>query len=205
MEQLVQLAQAIGFPAVAVLVVLLVYKDRNKANDTTELTLAKIAGDSTSQIANVYKEMGGLRQELGMAQGQVIVIQDNFRTEQGRWQSGNESLKDKLRSVQETVERQTITISRHEGRIAELEGESKRKDEIIASKEHELVGLTEAKARLEVTVNNQTEQIESLNRKIGSLTAPVPKSLDETIPIPEIPATVTDVTTPEIPSENPSL
>lgn len=180
MEQtIISVVQAIGVFAVLALIAALYIRDGGKANNQTELTIAKIAGDSTTQIAAVYKDMGALRQELGMAQGQYIASQDNFKAKQLEWQATQESMKDKLRTVQDTVERQSATISRHEGRIAELETESTRKTEIINAKEAKIVELATQNTRLQGTVDNQASELERLNKSIQLVTRA--QTLDDTI------------------------
>lgn len=184
MTEFIQLVKDIGPAMGIVLVIVLLLYDRSKAETKTENTVSDIAGSSTRELSEMRKEVGDIRQQLGMAQGQNIILMDNLKTLGQKHEAAETVTKDKIYVLQEKVEKQTITISRHEGRIIELEKESKQKDEIIATKEHEIVELKIDNARQKVLIETQETTIGSLNRRIELMTRV--QSLDETIPIPEL-------------------
>lgn len=190
MEALLTIVKDIGpFAAVLLVIVFLLY-DRSKGETKTETANAQIALDATEQnfkrtdqIAEVYKQIGDIRQELGRSQGQVIILQDNLKTSELKREAEALLMKDKIFVLQEKTDRQAATIARHEGRIAELETESMRKDALIAAKENEIIELKIDNAKLRVMIETGEESIKTLNRKLELMTRV--QSLDDTIQLAE--------------------
>lgn len=118
-----------------------------------------------------------------MAQGQLIVLQDNLKTFEQKRDANEVITKDKIYALTEKVEKQTILISRHEGRIGELETEGKRKDEIIATKEHEIIDLKMENTRQKFTIETQEKQLAQQERALQLVTRA--QTLDDTIQLTE--------------------
>lgn len=190
MTEIIQLIQAIGFPAVAVLLIIQIVSSNSKKENVTGTTVAKIASDSTEEafenadkLVDVYKQFGDLKQELGRAQGQSIVLMDNIKTSELKREAFELVMKDKIFALEQADKSKTVLIARHEGRIAELETESKRKDEIILSKEKEIVELTIERTQLQTTVANQAVQLAQQEKSIQLATRAY--SLDDTLQLTE--------------------
>jgi chromosome segregation ATPase len=188
MEILAQLLNQYGPFTLALVVVFAFFWDKNRAETKTENTVSDIAGN----MPEVLKQLGDIRQNLGRAEGQNIVLMDNLKTLEQKREAESVLTKDKIYVLQEKIEKQTILISRHEGRIIQLELESKQKDDIITVKEHEIVELKIDNARQKVVIETQETTISGLNRRLELMTRV--QSLDETIPIPELELAAADAT-----------
>jgi len=179
MEVFLGALREFGPLTIATVIALAYFWDRGRAENKTENTVSDIAGNSSRELSEVHKQIGDIRQQLGMAQGQNIVLMDNLKTSEQKREAESLITKDKIFALQEKVEKQTILISRHEGRIAELETESKRKDEIIASKEHEIVDLRIENTRQKAVIETQEKRLSEQARDIQLATRA--QSLDDTI------------------------
>lgn len=179
MEVFIQLVKDIGVPAAVFLIAMVWLYDRSKAETKTENTVSDIAGNSSRELSEVHKQIGDIRQQLGMAQGQNIILMDNLKTLESKRESEAVITKDKIYALTEKVEKQTILISRHEGRIAELESESKRKDEVIATKEHEIIDLKMETTRQKGIIEMQEKQLAEQGKSLQLVTRA--QTLDDTL------------------------
>jgi hypothetical protein len=183
MEALILILEKFGPLTFAVILVMVYFWDKGRAENKTENTVSDIAGSSSRELSEVHKQIGDIRQQLGMAQGQNIVLMDNLKTNEQKREASELLTKDKIYILTEKIEKQTILISRHEGRIIQLELESKQKDEIIATKEHEIVELKIDNARQKVMVETHETTISGLNRRLELVTRT--QTLDDTIQLTE--------------------
>jgi hypothetical protein len=180
---IIQLVQAVGVIGVLSLYFATYMRDKGKTENKTENAVSDIAVTSTREISDVYKRIGDVQQNLGRAEGQNIILMDNLRALEQKYEAAAVITKDKIYVLQEKVEKQTVTISRHEGRIIELEKESKQKDAVIASKESEITELKIDNARQKVIIETHETTISGLNRKLELVTRT--QTLDDTIQLTE--------------------
>ena len=181
MEAIVTLLREFGPFTLAIVVVFAYFWDKSHAANKTENTVSDIAGNSSRELSEVHKQIGDIRQQLGMAQGQNIVLMDNLKTVEQKRDASDVVMKDKIFALEQADKNKTILIARHEGRIAELETEGKRKDETIKTKELIILDLTEQNTRLKTDNELLETDNKSLHREIALLNRK--QSLDETIPL----------------------
>lgn len=180
LQAIIEAVQAIGVPALVVLLIVAYMRDRGQADSNTEKTLAQIASNSTSQIIDVHKDLGNLRQELGSAEGKVSVLQETVT----KLQSERDSIRDELQDVKSLLKRQSEIIEKHVTQIADLERKLAEKDAKIMALE---VTVTEKDAeisRLTQRLENYKAQIVEIGNKNKELSKPI--DLDATILLPEL-------------------
>jgi hypothetical protein len=184
MEALIQLVKDIGPFSVLLLMAAAWFYDRSKPENKAESTLSDVAGNSIiigNRMDAMQKQQVETERSLGRAEGQNIALLDRIKTSEIKWEADKLVMTDKIYALTDTSNKQAATISRHEGRIAELETEGKRKDELILSKEKVIVELKVDNARLTTQVEILTTDKKDLERELQLMTRV--QSLDETIPL----------------------
>jgi len=152
-EILIEVAQSLGMPAVLMLMLAMYMRDKGKAESKQDVSLANIATSQTVQVAEIYKDMGTLRQDLGKSEGKVEVLQDTLSAERIQW----------------NIERKELLgrIDKLEKKQAELIHESNSKSEIIVNvqKERDAIKLELLHANNKLdSANNKIEELEAVLR-----------------------------------------
>jgi chromosome segregation ATPase len=188
-----QMVQTIGIIGVLALIAALYIRDRGKSEAKTTTTVSEIALDSTEQVfkksdqlTELFRQLGDVRQDLGREQGKNIELTRNFELEKAK----REEMRNKIEELDGIVKTQQSTITRHEGRIAELETEGKRKDDVIADKDAQIARLNKNIADLLIEKTELAKRLDELKAPPKTIeVAMTPVVSDETLPLPTLPET----------------
>lgn len=145
--EIIEIIDSFGIYAVVVLLGVVYFVDRGRAESKTEVSIANIAVSNTKQVSEIYKDMGVLRQELGKSEGKVEILQQTLDSDRARWDTERRELLDK--------------ITKLSSRIAELEREDKSKSELIATLRIEKQSIILERDMLKREVTDITNKLES--------------------------------------------